>query len=507
MKKFYAIKSALSLLCSLLLLTACDKYHDDQLPAGAGTLVVRDDAFTTYKNQGIQVNVIANDSIGSQATVNFTQPQHGTLQAGTNGMVHYQPNLNFAGTDKFNYTACLGNNCATGQVTISVLDSTAACTVNALNDADSVANNAGSAVTIDILQNDNVCGATPGILQQPSHGLAYLNANNFLVYMPNPGYLGMDQVKYQLTGQNGTATAMVNIMVLDSVTTCTVTVQDDYVNIPFNSYNTVVNYLANDITCGILPTISTPPAHGQVRFDNWGQLTYTPNRNYSGVDEFTYSVAGPNGNAIAHVYLNIAAPSCVVRANPDYFTVQSNTSATVNILQNDNSCSGTTYMAYPSLLQLPQNGQAYINANNQLVYTPNAGYVGPDQLTYTLAGNGSASNANVYFTVVSNQNCSLVANPDSATLTRVSLQSNDTVSVAILQNDVYCQNGTFPTVQVIYQPNYGSYSIVNNGPATRIIYSTTTAPRNVKDNFRYRICQTINGRQVCHDADVDIFIR
>ncbi|KAA9345584.1 Ig-like domain-containing protein [Adhaeribacter soli] len=508
MKNLNAIKLAFGFIFSLLLLSSCDKYQDDQLPAGTGTLVVHDDAFTTFKNQGIQVNVIANDSIGSQATVNFTQPQHGTLQAGTNGMVHYQPNPNFVGTDKFNYTACLGNNCATGLVAISVIDSTGACTVSAMNDLDTLANNYGSSVSIDILQNDNVCGATPGILQQPSHGLAYLDAGNFLVYKPNPGYLGMDQVKYQLTGQNGTATALVNILVLDSAYTCTVVARDDNATVTYNG-SVTVNILTNDNSCGGSPSIAVFPNNGQAYININGQLVYTPIRNFSGRDELTYSLSGPNGSTIAKVYLTVSAPTCLVKANPDYATLQANTSVTVNILQNDNTCLGTSYYVTPGISQQPLYGQAYINANNQLVYTPNPGYVGPDEVLYNLTGNGNPSNAKVYFTVTPNQNpnCSLVANPDSVTLRRVSSQSYDTVSVAILQNDVYCQNGTFPTVQIVYQPNYGRVSIVNNGLATRIIYSTTTAPRPVRENFRYRICQTINGQQVCRDADIDIYIR
>lgn len=510
MKKLNLLKTACGFLCSLMLLSACDKFEDDQAPDSINTLVVHNDNFTTSKNQGIQVNVLANDSIGSQATVNFTQPQHGTIQAGASGTVSYHPELNFVGTDQFSYTACLGNNCATGQVTISVIDSTAACAVSAANDIDTVMNKRHQSVTINILRNDNACGGTPGILQQPAHGQAYLNPSHQLVYAPAAGYLGSDQVKYQITGQNGTATALVNILVVDSTqtTTCTVVAQDDNSHVPYNGSATV-NILQNDNTCSGNPSIAMFPSHGQAYLNANKQIVYTPHVSYHGTDQLTYTISGPNGNAVARVYFSVAAPACIVKANNDNASVYTNNSVTVNILQNDNTCAGTTYLGTPSILNQPLHGQAYLNANKQLVYTPSPNYVGPDEITYNLNSTGGGSFAKVFLTVMPAQPpvCNLVARYDSATLQRSITQTYDSISVAVLRNDTYCQNGTVPTVQIIQQPQYGNAMVVSTGLNTRIVYSTIAAPTNATDRIRYRICQTINNQQTCSDANLDIHIQ
>jgi hypothetical protein len=283
---------------------------------------LRDDSFTTGVNQAIQINVLANDTIGGQTNIQFTQPQHGTIQTGAPGLVYYQPDQNYIGIDKFNYVACLGNNCLTGLVTITVTDSAVTCNLSAANDSLLISPAVSQTVpfSIKILQNDNACNATPIIIQQPIHGQAYINPNN-------------------------------------------------------------------------------------------KELIYTRPSNFSGQDVIIYQLSNGSNSVTASVKINMYQPSCTLQANLD----------TVTMIR--------------------------------------------------------------HFGAV------------------------DTVTAKVLANDTWCPNGTTPTVQVIYQPYYGGYSIIGTGPNTRIKYITAQAPKNVTDKIRYRICQTINNQQVCSDSEMQIRIR
>src|SRR5688500_15951345 len=137
MKKLNSFKYLAGALLAGAFFTACDKFEDDVPPARMTNLIVNNDHYTTLKNQRVQMNVLANDTIGGTATLTFGQPQHGTIQAGNNGDVFYQPTANYTGPDSFTYTACLGTNCGTAVVNIDVrngggTDTTTVCTVKAI---------------------------------------------------------------------------------------------------------------------------------------------------------------------------------------------------------------------------------------------------------------------------------------------------------------------------------------------------------------------------------------
>jgi hypothetical protein len=65
-----------------------------------------DDNFSTGMNQGVLVDVLANDSDAESAELNvsgFTDPENGDVYVQEDGQLLYQPNINFEGTDTFEY--------------------------------------------------------------------------------------------------------------------------------------------------------------------------------------------------------------------------------------------------------------------------------------------------------------------------------------------------------------------------------------------------------------------
>ena len=161
MKKLNTLKYLLGAVLLGATITACDKFEDDVPPARMTGLSLNDDFYSTIKNQRVLLNVLDNDTIGSTATLQFTQPQQGTLQTDSVGTMYYYPGPNFVGTDAFTYKACLDNNCATANVTINVIQdsTTTGCTVRAFDDIRHIKQNHDD--TINVTMNDNLCGIVP----------------------------------------------------------------------------------------------------------------------------------------------------------------------------------------------------------------------------------------------------------------------------------------------------------------------------------------------------------
>ena len=85
----------------------------------------------------------------------------------------------------------------------------------------------------------------------------------------------------------------------------------------------------------------------------------------------------------------------------DQATTPQNTAVTINVLANDLAGSGPGPLAIMSVGS-PKGGTAATNNSGQIVYTPNAGFLGDDTFTYTVSdGLGSATatvHVKVYFT-------------------------------------------------------------------------------------------------------------
>ncbi|MFC5272372.1 Ig-like domain-containing protein [Adhaeribacter terreus] len=296
----------------VFLLSGCDKFEEDTAPLLASTLVVRNDFYTTTKNQAIQLHVLANDTISGQTTVEFGKPMHGTIQpTGTPGSVFYQPETNFVGRDSVNYKVCIGPNCISASVIITVqADSTGnPCTVFVADDTVSVYANQSS--VINILQNDITCNKIPVIISRPDSGLATLNSNHQLVYTPQANFTGTDVLWYSI----GSSMAKVTIRVKPAVPNCTLTANPDVVNLLHNQVvdSVAINVAANDIWCTNAPTISihfiNQSSYGSLQVIGSGTnsrivyMTSTPLHNIT--DSFQYSICQGTNCSTSTVTVNI----------------------------------------------------------------------------------------------------------------------------------------------------------------------------------------------------------
>ena len=252
------------------------------------------------------------------------------------------------------------------------------------------------------------------------HGNVTLGADGALTYVPTSGYSGTDSFIYELDCGGGIHRyATVTITVTPTVPPRTPTPGceplDDAYSTPRNTTLSVPNpgILANDVYGrGISPVVFSVGSarHGYFDFLGGGFI-YTPDPAFVGTETITYSMIcfKPDGSAIgqsATVTIQVGlppvtpAPSCAV-VNDTYSTSKDTTLtvAKPGVFAND---------SYPGPFELfavgsANHGVATIGADGALTYVPNAGFVGTDDVTYSVrCGTGDVfhiERANVHIVV------------------------------------------------------------------------------------------------------------
>ncbi|MCD6473786.1 MAG: tandem-95 repeat protein, partial [Thermoplasmata archaeon] len=152
----------------------------------------------------------------------------------------------------------------------------------------------------------------------------------------------------------------------------------------------VINVSANDHdTDGILNlssiAIITSPTHGNAIINANGTITYIPDENYYGYDEFSYTIKDDDGatSNVAYVNITVNPLNDAPVANDDNYTTDEDTTLVIDapgVLANDNDVDGDALTAV--LTSNPSHGSLTFNSDGSFVYTPNANYYGTDSFTY-----------------------------------------------------------------------------------------------------------------------------
>ena len=314
-------------------------------------------------------------------------PAHGTLTGSGNSRT-YTPAANYHGPDAFTFRVSDGSLAtATATVTITVaavedVPVAAAQTVTATEDTSRAITLVGSDGDGDPL--------TYAIATQPAHGTV-TGTPPAVTYTPAADYFGADSFTFTASdGDQTSAPATVTLNVagtndLPTATGAAITVVEDQ--------PTPIALTGHDVDNDTLTyTIVTAPTRGTLTGSGSARV-YTPNRDVSGADSFTFRVADAVGSATATIALTVTPVNDAPRVRDDVAVAAPGETVTIDALANDSDVDGDVITLADA--GAPGHGEVEIE-DDQLVYTAAAGFTGTDTVTYTVAdAHGATSTATV----------------------------------------------------------------------------------------------------------------
>ena len=440
-----------------------------------GVPVALSDSVTTPAGTPVVISLLANDADpegGPLTIVAVGKPGHGAVALGP-GVVTYTPASGFVGSDSFSYQiADAAGQRAGATVSVQVLPPNQPPVAS----DDRATTPAGQAIVIPVLGNDadpEAAGLIVANLGAPANGCVVLNANQTLTYTPNVGFAGTDSFSYVAAdplGAKATATVQVDVVAPGSPPTAKDDVATTQVGVPVT-----IAVLANDSDPGSGPLAVVglgKPGHGKVSLGANQSVIYTPDPGYAGPDSFSYTIEGAAGRASAVVSVNVVADNLAPEARNESALTYRNQAVTIPILANDIEPEGEALRVIG--LGKPSRGQAKLNANQTVTYTPQTGYVGPDSFTYTIADPGDrTSTASVAITVA--EPPLLLAAADDQARTAGGIP----VDVAVLAND----EGADLRVTGVSTPAHGTAAIIG----AQTIRYTPAADFVGIDSFTYQV--------------------
>ncbi|MEZ4884217.1 MAG: Ig-like domain-containing protein [Chitinophagales bacterium] len=417
---------------------------------------------------------------------------HSTFECGTdipeNSLCFdYTPLPGFNLTDSIEIIACTMDSLLCDTVIFYVFSGCS--NPIAFDDTATTPNN--QTATIDVLANDWGVNCIEeldmNIISNPSNGIAMVNQNNEVVYTPNPNFVGVDVLQYQLCdlcGDNKCDEATVTITVTDGGGDPIVIAQPDVVQTPFG-ISIDIDVLANDTGNNLQITNVTPASNGTAAINpGGGSIIYEPNAGYSGTDYFFYTICDPTGVFCSTTIVSVTVlpentPNQPPTANDDTATTPVNVAVTIPVLANDSDPENAP-LSLISITEQPTNGLVTI-VGSQVVYTPFPGFEGTDVFVYVACDPGGLCDQATVTVAVGEggiPNNPPVANPDE-----VSTPLNTPITIGVLANDSD-PDGDNLTVTLGSDPMNGIAAVSPDGS---IIYTPQTGFEGV-DYLTYILC-------------------
>nr|MDJ0775718.1 Ig-like domain-containing protein [Mastigocoleus sp. MO_167.B18] len=351
-------------------------------------------------------------------------------------------------------------------------------------------------VTIDVLGNDDQ-GDGPATVSVesgngPANGTVSVNPDGTIDYTPDPDFFGEDTFTYTITDSDGdTSTAVVTVIVdpnPDAVNDSVTTDED----VPIN-----IDVLANDDIAGEPNTTVTAvgnPSNGTVVINPDGTLTYTPDPNFNGTDNFEYTITDDDGDtSTATVTVTVDPVNDPPDAVNNNYTTNEDTPVSGNVITDDTGEGLDSDLDGDTLTVTgnsdPSNGSVTVNSDGSYTYTPDANFNGTDSFTYTISdGNGGTDTATVNITV------DPVNDPPDAVNNNYTTNEDTPVSGNVITDDTgegldSDLDGDTLTVTGNSDPSNGSVTVNSDGSYTY----TPDANFNGTDSFTYTISDGNGG--------------
>ncbi|MGF1474455.1 MAG: Ig-like domain-containing protein [Geminicoccaceae bacterium] len=358
--------------------------------------VANDDVVVTSSNHPISFDVLANDTGTGLVLIGVTNPAHGQLTLGQGQQLTYTPDAHYYGADSFIYTVRDADGAIDqGTVSIDVRGENRPPKAH----RDTVTTDHGQPKDIAVIANDSDPDDDPLLIAAasvPSHGSLKLNADQSIRYTPDAGFSGVDSFAYTVTDlRGGFDTAQVFVTV-NSDNAAPVAVADTVTT--DNKTEIVIDILGNDVDLdgdSLNLAALTKPLHGGVRFTAEATIVYTPDGDYVGEDQFSYTIVDAHGARSSNtVTIDVTLANEDPTAEDDRGETVGGRTLIIDVLANDSDPNDDTLAIHGATM--PTNGVIEITGDNKIAYTPDLDFEGADTFTYTVAdGKGGLADATV----------------------------------------------------------------------------------------------------------------
>jgi len=431
--------------------------------------VAKPEYITIQEDKPASITLMASDLNGDRLTYHIvTGPSHGKL-SGTGPAITYTPESNYSGSDSFSFMVNDGT-VDSNTASISLL-------VEAVNDLP-IANHQSTMSKVDRSVSITLTGSDVdsddlkyAIATQPGHGSLIFGSdfetNGKLTYTPKANFTGTDRFTFKLNdGDLDSAPAMVTLNLtpnhvpmaeLQSVTTAEDT-------------PTVINLTGSDPDGDtVVYSVVTVPSHGSLS-GTAPNLTYSPNKNFSGPDSFTFKVNdGTSDSALTTVAVTISPANDPPIANNIDISVMEDMPVPVTLVGIDPDGDSLTC----SIVTKPSNGTLSGTEPN-MSYTPNTNFNGLDSFTFRVSDGTLKSIPGTVSLVVNPADDPPIANGDNVTV------PEDKVSHIMLTGSD--PDGDPLTYSVLRAPTHGTLS----GTVPNLIY-TPDPNFSWLDSFTFRV--------------------
>lgn len=354
-----------------------------------------------------------------------------------------------------------------------------------------------ASVAIDVLANDADAGsslnpASVTVVAAPANGGASVNtANGVITYTPDPDFNGSDSFTYTVDDLHGGTSAPRTVSI-------TVTAVNDAPEAEGDAASTdedtplLIDVAGNDTDVddgdAVDPAtivIVTLPADGSAVLET-GEVRYTPDADFSGTDQFTYTIEDGQGavSNVATVMINVAGVNDAPQAADDTAATDEDLAVVIDVLVNDTDVDGVLDPASAAVLDAPEHGTTAVDAlSGAITYTPEADFNGTDTFTYAVRDNGGGTSAAATVTVtVASVNDAPVAVDNTAVLDE---DMPHVVNVLGNDSDVDGVGDLDPTtVEVLSGPTEGTATV---NAATGAITYTPGGEFHGTDSLTYRV--------------------
>lgn len=431
----------------------------------------------------------------------LTLPTNGNL-TGVAPNITYTPNLGFVGTDQFTFQVndgTINSNIAT--VTLS-LDNSVNDPPIATDQNVTLAEDTPTSIALGAADPEGA-PLTYTIASQPVNG-TLSGTGSVVIYSPAANYSGSDSFTFSVNdGVSNSNTATVSLIINPVNDAPTASANSFTVN---EDTELAITLVGNDIDLDNLTyTIVTPPAHGTLTGTPPG-LTYQPELNFNGLDNFTFRVNDGSLNSnIAGISITVLSINDPPLAGNDQATTNEDQPHVVILTANDTDPDGTVSISSVDLdpstpaedksFVIPGQGTYTVSAQGQVTFTPAPNFFGTSTLVYTVKDNeGALSNPATLTFEVNPINDAPI--PQDVVIT---VNEDESVQVCILVSDAENDPAIISNISLVS----GKGTIVPDNTGALCFTFIPTPQFNGQEIALVTICDP-NNPDLCNVARVTI---